>query len=74
MQVWLPSETPSLAQIACDKDQVYLVVEGKAKTSQSKTFKAFREHIRKDSLIIHDDEKSHSILIETLGRELLGHK
>lgn len=52
--------------IGCDRDQVYLTVEGRAKTSETKTLKAFKDHIGKRSTLIHDEEQSHNILVETL--------
>ncbi len=42
-------------------------VEGKSKPSKKSTWKAFGTHIVPGSLLIHDGENSHSILVERLG-------
>jgi transposase-like protein len=55
--------------IACDKKYTYAKVEGKAKTSETKTLKTFKDQIKKKSVLIHDDEKSHNVLIESMELE-----
>ena len=44
----------------------YCAIEGKAKPSKKKTLEAFGGCIEPGSTLIHDGEKSHRILIETL--------
>ena len=41
--------------------------EGFGKTSEEKTLRCFSDHIKSESLIIHDKEKAHNILVETLN-------
>lgn len=53
--------------IGCDSNNVYCFLEGKAKTSETKTLKAFKDHIKAGSHLVHDDEKSHNVLISTLS-------
>ena len=55
--------------IGCDSTQVYCVIEGKGKTSDNKTLKAFKEHIEERSHLIHDNEKSHNSLVAELNLE-----
>ncbi len=51
---------------AKDEDFVYLKLEGVGKPSINKTLKAYRDHITPRSHLIHDDENSHSALVEEL--------
>lgn len=54
--------------LGCDSNHhYYATVEGKAKTSVSKTLKAFELHIKKESILNHDSEHSHVKLIENLN-------
>ncbi len=53
--------------IGCDKNNVYLKIEGKAKTSELKTINTFENHIAGDSVLIHDYEKAHKALVSKLG-------
>lgn len=53
--------------IGYDGTNVYAIVEGVGKTSQKKTLAAFSKHIKQNSHLIHDREKSHNILIKTLN-------
>lgn len=48
--------------IGCDEQYLYCKLEGKAKTSDTKTLQTFKEHIRPYSHLIHDYEKSHHTL------------
>ena len=50
-----------------DGKNIIAISEGLGKTSSEKTKKAFIEHIEKNSTLIHDEEKSHNILIEELS-------
>ena len=52
--------------IGCDEQYLYCKLEGKAKTSDTKTLQIFKEHIRPYSHLIHDDEKSHHVLVQAL--------
>jgi len=53
--------------MGCDNHgQIYAVIEGKGKPSVSKTRKAYINHIEAKSMLIHDDEHSHSVLVEEL--------
>lgn len=53
--------------IGYDGTNIIAIVEGKGKTSSNKTQKTFQSHIESKSKIIHDDEKSHKILVDTLN-------
>lgn len=56
--------------IACAKDKYgnsIIISTGVSKPSFSSTYKAYSKHIEESSTIIHDEEKSHSILIEKLN-------
>lgn len=50
-----------------DGKNIIAILEGLGKTSSLKTEKAFINHIERDSTLIHDEEKSHNILIEKLN-------
>ncbi|RFU94508.1 IS1 family transposase [Sphaerochaeta halotolerans] len=52
--------------VACDDEHVFCVLEGNGKPSQKKTYEAFRNHIAKGSLLIHDKEKAHKKLMDEL--------
>jgi transposase-like protein len=52
--------------VACDDEHVFCVLEGNGKPSQKKTYDAFRDHIAKGSLLIHDKEKAHKKLMDEL--------
>lgn len=53
--------------VACTKGRIICAVEGKAKPSKKMTLAAFGDKIAPGSKLIHDGEKSHKILIETLN-------
>ena len=53
--------------IGCDNKRVIAIVEGMGKTSSEKTKQAFIQHIATGSTLIHDDEKSHKILVKELN-------
>lgn len=50
-----------------DGNNIIALSEGLGKTSSNKTKTAFINHIEKGSVLIHDEEKSHNILIEELN-------
>jgi len=53
--------------ICCDTNgHAYYKVEGKGKTSDVKTNRAFINHIARHSVLIHDQERSHHVLVEKL--------
>ncbi len=52
--------------IGYDGKHVYCHYEGRGKTSAAKTLLAFGNHIEPKSNLIHDMEKSHGLLAETL--------
>ena len=49
-----------------DGNNIIAILEGLGKTSSCKTKNAFISHIKKESRLIHDDEKSHNILVDEL--------
>lgn len=54
--------------VGCDtKGHVYYKIEGRGKTSDIKTNRTFINHIAKESILIHDQEKSHHVLVEKLN-------
>jgi transposase-like protein len=53
--------------VATDKCYTVLVVEGTGKPSQKKTSEAFRNHIEKGSMLIHDKETAHRRLVKELS-------
>lgn len=55
--------------VACDSQHVFCIREGNGKPSQKKTYEAFRNHIAKGSVLIHDKENAHKKLIEALVLE-----
>lgn len=52
--------------VACDRNHVFCVLEGYGKPSKSKSFEAFRDHIKPGSILIHDKEGAHSKLVDEL--------
>lgn len=55
--------------IGFDGHKTYARFEGFGKTSQRKTLAAFENHIKEGSHLIHDKEKSHTILVNKLKLE-----
>lgn len=53
--------------IGYDGKNIIAKVEGLGKTSNIKTKETFVEHIERKSKLIHDDEKSHKVLIKELN-------
>lgn len=52
--------------VACnDKASIYIVT-GTSKTSRTSTMRTYGKHIAEGSTIVHDEEKSHNILVEEL--------
>ncbi len=52
--------------IGCDRNNLINIVENLEKISIDKTIATFKNHIKKNSIIIHDDEKSHRKLVKDL--------
>lgn len=61
------SENKYCIGIGCDDNNVIAFLEGKSKPSIKKTKQAFIYHITIGSTLVHDDEKSHNVLVEELG-------
>lgn len=55
--------------VACDKDQSVFIVTNTSKPSSVSTMRTYGSHIAPGSTLIHDEEKSHSILINELNLE-----
>lgn len=53
--------------VGCSKGRTFAVIMGRGKPSKSKVLKTYASHIQKGSLLIHDKEKSHNILVKTLN-------
>jgi transposase-like protein len=52
-----------------DKGHILLICENTSKPSHKSTWKALGAHIKEGSTLIHDKERSHSILVEKLHLE-----
>jgi len=52
--------------IGTDGTNIIAIVEGEGNTSNKKTWDAFSTHIKEGSFLVHDMEKSHSILVSKL--------
>ena len=52
--------------VASDEKNTIAFVEGKGKPSKKHTWKAFGSHTATGSLLIHDGDNSHSVLVEKL--------
>ncbi len=56
--------------VACnDKASIYIVT-GTSKPSRTSTMRTYGKHIAEGSTIVHDEEKSHNILVEELGLKM----
>ena len=55
--------------IGCDSGHVYCMVEGKGHPSIKRTWDAFGKQIQPGSILIHDGEYSHSVLVDRLSLE-----
>ena len=53
--------------IGTDGTNIFAFVEGTGKTSSKRTWDAFSSHIKEESHLIHDMEKSHGILVSRLN-------
>lgn len=52
--------------VGYDKKHIMAIVEGLWKPSKDKTETTFMVHIKPNSRLIHDDEKSHRIMVKKL--------
>lgn len=55
--------------IGCDGKNTIAIVEGMGKPSDKTTKETFLKHIEEGSTLIHDDEKSHNVLVKDLKLE-----
>lgn len=53
--------------VATNKSESIFIATGTSKPSKASTWRTYGSHIANNSMIIHDGEKSHSILIEKLN-------
>lgn len=53
--------------LGCDSKNIIAIFEGLGKTSSDRTKEAFITHIDSNSTLIHDEEKSHQVLIDELN-------
>ena len=53
--------------VACTKDTILCILEGKGQPTATKSFKAFKDHIAPGSTLVHDKSKAHNKLIEKLN-------
>ena len=51
---------------AADSTRIICIYEGEGKPGSQRTLDAFKDYIKERSILIHDDENSHSLLIDTL--------
>lgn len=63
------SRNKILIGVAYNNDKVYCKVEKKGHSTLDKTWECFGNHIAPGSKLIHDKEKSHSVLIDSLELE-----
>lgn len=55
--------------VACNETKSIFIVTGTSKPSRKSTIETYGKHIARGSVLVHDDELSHSILIEELELE-----
>lgn len=55
--------------VACNETKSIFIVTGTSKPSRKSTIETYGKHIARGSVLVHDDEHSHSILIEELELE-----
>ena len=49
--------------VVCNETNSIFIVTGTSKPSRKSTKETYSQHIARDSVLVHDDEHSHSILI-----------
>ena len=55
--------------VACNETKSIFIVTGTSKPSRKSTKETYSKHIARGSILVHNDENSHSILIEELELE-----
>lgn len=60
--------------IGCNNKYTIAILEGMGKPSEASTKAAFLEHIKAGSTLIHDDEKSHKVLVKELCLSNISYK
>ena len=55
--------------VACNETKSIFIVTGTSKPSRKSTKETYSQHIARGSVLVHDDEHSHNILIEELKLE-----
>ena len=55
--------------VACNETKSIFIVTGTSKPSRKSTKETYSKHIARGSILVHDDEHSHSILVEELELE-----
>lgn len=53
--------------VACTKEQILCLLEGKGQPTAKKSYMAFHGHIEPGSTLVHDKGKAHGTLISSLG-------
>ena len=61
------SENQICIGVACDRRNVYCVLEGLGKPDKEKTLSSFKDHIKQGSALVHDKDNSHSLLMKELN-------
>ena len=61
------SENQLCVGVACTKDQILCLLEGKGQPTARKAYMAFKDHIAPGSTLVHDNGKAHRMLIDALG-------
>ena len=60
------SENQLCIGVACTKDKILCMLEGKGQPTARKAYMAFKDHIAPGSTLVHDEGKAHGMLIEKL--------
>ena len=63
------SENQLCVGVACTKDRILCLLEGKGQPTARKAYMAFKDHIAPGSTLVHDNGKAHGMLIEALKLE-----
>lgn len=53
--------------VACTKQQIVCLFEGNGRPSKRKTYNAFKDHIMPESVLVHDKDAAHCLLISDLN-------
>ena len=60
------SENQLCVGVACTKDRILCLLEGKGQPTARKAYIAFKDHIAPGSTLVHDNGKAHGMLITNL--------